>query len=70
MRGAAARALPGRAAGARAARPGRRSGSSPPRGGPYGGEDRAPQGKETTVDGTVEVPAGAVDAPVSLMTWL
>lgn len=28
------------------------------------------QGKETTVDGTVEVPAGMVDAPVLLMTWL
>lgn len=28
------------------------------------------QGKDTTVDGTVEVPAGTVEAPVSLMTWL
>lgn len=28
----------------------------------------AAQGKETTVEGTVEVPAGTVDAPVSLMT--
>ncbi len=32
--------------------------------------EETPQGKETTVDGTVEVPAGMVDAPVSLMTWL
>ncbi|GFM97358.1 hypothetical protein Sfulv_21690 [Streptomyces fulvorobeus] len=28
------------------------------------------QGKETTLDGTVVVPAGTVEAPVLLMTWL
>ncbi|GFN04194.1 hypothetical protein Smic_27500 [Streptomyces microflavus] len=39
----------------------------PPQGVPPRGTD---QGKETRVDGTVEVPAGTVEAPVLLMTWL